>query len=83
MKNLRNWTFGLLVICSACLGHVHGQSFDPVKVAQLHGGLIVQLGASDISIAQHSEEHRTLEGRKPSGEDDLPDSLQGTSEGSV
>ncbi|MHC4996502.1 MAG: outer membrane protein assembly factor BamB family protein [Planctomycetota bacterium] len=39
----------LLALCGAF--SLHAQSFDPVKDANLHGGLIVQLGASQTETA--------------------------------
>lgn len=48
---LRFRTVGVAAICIALAGHAHTQEFDPAKAAGLHGGLVVQLGASDTQAA--------------------------------
>ena len=42
---------GLAVVLVGLIGQVRGQQFDPAKAVGLHGGLVVQLGASDTQAA--------------------------------
>ena len=54
MKNLsfhRIRVVGLAAILVALASPAHGEQFDPAKMAGLHGGLVVQLGASETQAA--------------------------------
>ncbi len=54
MKALTNSAIVVLAVCAAGLQRplvATAQQFDPAKIAKLHGGLIVQLGASETDSA--------------------------------
>ena len=51
MKNLELFRIHAFVFFASLACQIQAQQFDPVKLSELHGGLVVQLGASEMDAA--------------------------------